>query len=90
MGLPVDQQTRLSVQVMQWPRTRLGECDTGAAGRSDGDLSVTIAAASIVAKVTCDRIMAPVRAGVPRLWLADNKGEGSAEDGLDRLGPSDP
>ena len=54
------------------------------------DLSVTIAAASIVAKVTCDRIMAAYAQEYPGYGFAENKGYGSAahEDALNRMGPS--
>lgn len=50
--------------------------------------SVSIAAASIVAKVTRDRLMAELDAAHPGYGWARNKGYGTAEhrDALDRLG----
>lgn len=54
------------------------------------DLSVSIAAASIVAKITCDRIMGTFAQEYPGYGFADNRGYWSNEHvrGLDRLGPS--
>ena len=52
--------------------------------------SVSIAAASIIAKVTRDRIMVEYESRFPGYGFASNKGYGSAEhiEALRRLGPS--
>ena len=52
-------------------------------------LSLSIAAASIVAKVTRDRLMMELDGQFPGYGLARNKGYGTAEhlEGLQRLGP---
>ncbi len=53
------------------------------------DLSVSIGAASIVAKVTCDRILTAFAQEYPGYGFADNHGYRSDEHlaGLDQLGP---
>ena len=52
--------------------------------------SVSIAAASIIAKVTRDRIMVEYESRFPGYGFASNKGYGSAEhiEALRRLGPT--
>lgn len=57
------------------------------------DLSASIAAASIIAKVECDKIMEAADASYPEYGFAQNKGYGGAKDSmhreaLERLGPS--
>jgi ribonuclease HII len=54
------------------------------------DLSVTIAAASIVAKVTCDGIMVAYEREYPGYGFAQNRGYRSQEhlEALHRMGPS--
>ena len=53
--------------------------------------SISIAAASIMAKVTRDRLMVAYDALLPEYGFASNKGYGSKEhiDALKRIGPSD-
>ena len=56
------------------------------------DLSASIAAASIIAKVECDRIMEAADADHPGYGFAQNKGYGGPKDSrhreaLARLGP---
>jgi ribonuclease HII len=62
-----------------------------ALGVKKGDeVTASIAAASIVAKVTRDRIMRSVHRRYPEFRFAENKGYGTPEhwDALDRLGPT--
>jgi ribonuclease HII len=58
------------------------------------DLSASIAAASIVAKVECDRIMEVADADYPEYGFFQNKGYGGAKgskhrEALERIGPSE-
>ena len=58
------------------------------------DLSASIAAASIIAKVECDRIMEAADATYPEYGFSQNKGYGGPEgskhrEALERMGPSE-
>lgn len=48
------------------------------------DLSASIAAASIIAKVECDKIMEAADASYPKYGFAQNKGYGGAKDSMHR------
>jgi ribonuclease HII len=64
-------------------------CRASAVVGGDG-LSLSVAAASIVAKVTRDRLMAGLHREYPRYGWARNKGYGTAEhlSALARFGPT--
>ena len=58
------------------------------------DLSASVAAASIIAKVECDRIMEAADASYPEYGFAQNKGYGGSKgskhrEALERIGPSE-
>jgi len=71
------------------PPTLAGGCRVQCVVKGDGR-SLSIAAASIVAKVTRDRIMSELDARFPGYGWASNQGYGTAEhlSALARLGPT--